>query len=73
MALKLKKKLRQKKKLKILLNKMLKTVQNKKKKLSMKKNMMATKVKEKNSLIKIDLKTIKRPKKKEVAPNKEVS
>ena len=66
MALKLKKKLRQKKRLKILLNKMLKTVQNKKKKLSMKKNMMATKVKEKNSLIKIDLKTIKDLKRKKL-------
>jgi hypothetical protein len=66
MVLKLKKKLHQKKRLKILLSKMLKIVQNKKKKLSMKKNMMATKVKEKNSLIKIDLKTIKDLKRKKL-------
>ncbi len=66
MVPKLKKKLNQKKRLKILLSKMLKTVQNKKKKLSMKKNMTATKVKEKNSLIKIDLKTIKDLKRKKL-------
>ena len=66
MVLKLKKKLNQKKRLKILLSKMLKTVQNKKKKLSMKKNMMATKLKEKNSLIKIDLKIIKDLKRKKL-------